>query len=284
MFKKQRAIIIFVLAVMLTMSIGSIFAIASEEEGINPEPIAAQGVSNEAPAEQTAAPAKETAAPAKAAPTPAKEKAAPIKETTAPTQAPESPAGEEKAPDEPAPLAEEQPQAEATPTAETEPAAEATAVPEESLAPVENAKIETGAEEEEQADVKRSVSIEVSGDPSSFKLGDQVVLKAKLKGYDGVQYEITWEYSEDGKVWHRAPGVSDQLTYTFTIDKENASWHWRVSVDAYETIEDDDVPLGIGNNSGGQGTLIALLAAFIGCGGALFLRYKKAQEAQYKAE
>lgn len=91
---------------------------------------------------------------------------------------------------------------------------------------------EPGGEEEKP--FFGSVTAVLNGTPGSFKYGQIVTLEAILEGFEGFDYRICWEYSEDGiEDWLPAPGNNDGTLYQFVLDKENANWYWRVVVEAW---------------------------------------------------
>ena len=58
--------------------------------------------------------------------------------------------------------------------------------------------------------------------------GDIIVLTSKLTGFEGVEYDVQWQYNE-GLGWNDVAGATEE-TYSYTADEENVSYEWRLVV------------------------------------------------------
>ena len=68
---------------------------------------------------------------------------------------------------------------------------------------------------------EENITIEISE-------GEEIVLTSKLIGFEGLTYELQWQYN-DGKGWKDVEGATEG-TYTFEADEENVSFQWRLMV------------------------------------------------------
>lgn len=131
------------------------------------------------------------------------------------------------------PAAEEAPAAEETPAVEETPAAEETINKEETPQDEPDPEAVLLAEILDALDPSRSVRLTARWDGDELFIGDEVRLKAELKGYDGVTYTLVWQYNLDPtdpeNEWqtYTAGGVN---VITFTVDETNCGWYWRVLV------------------------------------------------------
>ena len=104
-----------------------------------------------------------------------------------------------------------QPKATATPEPTVEPTAEPTAEP------------------------VRTVSFTFAWEGETVQYGDVITLVPVLEGYDGVAYQLLWQYSTDNVNWVDY-AVGDA---SYVISEENVSWFWRLVVN----IEGADAPV-----------------------------------------
>ena len=104
-----------------------------------------------------------------------------------------------------------QPKATATPEPTVEPTAEPTAEP------------------------VRTVSFDFAWEGETVQYGDVITLIPVLEGYDGVAYQLLWQYSTDNADWVDY-AVGDA---SYVISEENVSWFWRLVVN----IEGADAPV-----------------------------------------
>ena len=95
----------------------------------------------------------------------------------------------------------------------------------------EDAQLVTVIEDEEH--VERSVSIYASYEGDHVELGDKVALYAVLEGYEGVDYRIQWQDSDDNREWNDISGANGEK-YVITVTEENCSEYFRVSVTSEE--------------------------------------------------
>ena len=76
----------------------------------------------------------------------------------------------------------------------------------------------------------RKASFTFSWDGDVVEYGDEIRLVAVLSGYEGVDYELVWQYSTDNANWNTyATGDA-----SYTITEENVSWYWRLVVNTVE--------------------------------------------------
>jgi len=141
--------------------------------------------------------------------------------TKAPAAEPEASEQPEATPDvaeepaaEPTPEAAEEPVAEPTPDATPEPTPEPTAEPTPDAAPAER-------------------RVEVRVEDSSLQVGDTLKLTARLTGFDGVKYTLTWQVKAPGEDWKDISGEHDD-TLKVTLSEENIGASWRVVVETQE--------------------------------------------------
>ena len=88
---------------------------------------------------------------------------------------------------------------------------------------------ETATPEEEEIIRTVNVSSNVAGDAAVYA-GTEIVLSAKLTGFENVAYTLQWQYTPDGgETICDVPGAND-AQYAFIIDDSNAHYLWRVSV------------------------------------------------------
>lgn len=138
-----------------------------------------------------------------------------------------------------APVQATQPVTEETPTAEEAPAVEEAPAAEEAINKEETPQDELDpeavllAEIQDALDPSRSIRLTARWDGDELFFGDEVCLKAELKGYDGVTYTLVWQYnldpSDPENEWqtYTAGGAN---VITFTVDETNCGWYWRVLV------------------------------------------------------
>lgn len=75
-----------------------------------------------------------------------------------------------------------------------------------------------------------SVVIRANRDIGNLRIGDELVLTAELNGFQGLKCAIRWQARKDGQ-WQDLKG-QDSTRLTIRITEENASWAYRVAVDA----------------------------------------------------
>ena len=81
----------------------------------------------------------------------------------------------------------------------------------------------------------RTVSFTFAWEGDEVKYGDVITLVPVLEGYDGVAYQLLWQYSPDNADWVDY-AVGDA---SYVISEENVSWFWRLVVN----IEGADAPV-----------------------------------------
>ena len=88
---------------------------------------------------------------------------------------------------------------------------------------------------EPTAEPVRTVSFTFAWEGDEVKYGDVITLVPVLEGYDGVAYQLLWQYSTDNADWVDY-AVGDA---SYVISEENVSWFWRLVVN----IEGADAPV-----------------------------------------
>ncbi len=68
------------------------------------------------------------------------------------------------------------------------------------------------------------------GDKTAPEIGDQIVIHAKLSGYEGLEYTIRWQFKKTAEDPWQDMGIQGE-TCTLTLTKENLDWLFRVAVD-----------------------------------------------------
>lgn len=81
---------------------------------------------------------------------------------------------------------------------------------------------------EEEQHIECSVSVYVSCADTVW-YGDTVTLYAVLKGYDGIDYHIQWQVSDDNSNWHDISGANSEQ-YSIVVSEENCTNYYRVVV------------------------------------------------------
>ena len=98
---------------------------------------------------------------------------------------------------------------------------------------------EQPAENEQIAatNLQRSITVEVIADEPEPVVGDTVHFKAILHGYDGLNYTMQWQYSEDKQDWH---DISNEVNETMDVlvTPENNTVYWRILVYLEEEQEE----------------------------------------------
>lgn len=80
----------------------------------------------------------------------------------------------------------------------------------------------------------RSSSFEVLWDVENPNYGDVAHFVATVKGYDGLNYVIQWQVSQDDVNWEDIEGENG-LTMDVVVTRENADYYWRLVIYVYET-------------------------------------------------
>ncbi len=79
-----------------------------------------------------------------------------------------------------------------------------------------------------------SVTIRTSRDIKDLRIGDELVLTAELNGFQDLECAIRWQAFEDGQ-WKDIKGQGS-TRMTIRITEDNASWAYRVAVDAAPAV------------------------------------------------
>ena len=79
-----------------------------------------------------------------------------------------------------------------------------------------------------------SVLIRANCDIKALRIGDELILTAELNGFQGLEYAIRWQAREGGQ-WRDIKG-QDSTRMIIRITEENASWAYRVAVDAVPAL------------------------------------------------
>ena len=87
---------------------------------------------------------------------------------------------------------------------------------------------------EEEKEVFRSVSIHnpLAG-MQYIAEGTPVTMAVVLTGFEDIEYSVQWSYSADGTTFVEIVGARD-LTYTYTVNKQNVGYYWSVEINTLE--------------------------------------------------
>ena len=165
-------------------------------------------------------------------------------EDAQPTEQPEvqAPAEEAKPEETAQPEATAEPTAEPTVEATTEPTVEPTveATAEPTVEPTVEATVEPTVEPTVEAQpeatpapeatVAPERSVKVLGGDESLQVGDTMTLTAKLSGFDGVEYSLTWQVKAAGGDWQDIAGEHD-AALKVNLDDSSIGASWRVVVE-----------------------------------------------------
>ena len=229
--KNMKKLVAVLMTVMvLALAVPAVFA---EEAQPEQQPEVSAPVKAEEP--------EKTQEPEKVEETKAPEAEAPAEKPEA-TEAPAEPEATAEATAEPAatPEVTTEPEATAEPTAEPTP--EVTAGPEATAEPTAEPTPEVTVEPEATAEptveptpdatpINRSV--EVEAEDSSLQVGDTLKLTAKLTGFEGVKYTLTWQVMVPGEDWKNIDGENGE-TLKVELSEENIGASWRVAVETEE--------------------------------------------------
>ena len=91
---------------------------------------------------------------------------------------------------------------------------------------------------EEEKEIIRSVSVSANVGSTPSHEGDQIILSAKLTGFEDVNYRLQWQYSPDGGATIIDVSGANDAQYSFIINDENAAYLWRVCVTILEATEE----------------------------------------------
>ena len=108
--------------------------------------------------------------------------------------------------------------------------------PEEKEDESENNPEETENEPESVSEIKRDIDFDFSWDTDKPKVGDTAHFKAKLTGYDDVNYSLQWQTSPDCITWTDYPGATTE-TIDVVITREINHYYWRLVVYVEEQQE-----------------------------------------------
>ena len=150
-------------------------------------------------------------------------------------EAAKSPVAEPAESQEEAPADAEQPQetaaAEEPPVADEEPPVgdEAATSSEQPLSNETSDQPETVTDTELQPPVEQAAYLEHNIAPGDLRVGDTLVLAARLVGFDGVEMRFQWQHCHGG-VWSDVPNAQD-ATFTVEITEENLRDSWRYEAD-----------------------------------------------------
>ncbi len=101
-------------------------------------------------------------------------------------------------------------------------------------------------QEEEKPEEEPDLTVEIIlFTPAPLKIGDEVILKAKVSGEDADKdLCFRWEVSTDEENWKTIEGAEDS-TFSFMLDEQNIDCIFRVTVDLKEedSFENRDTEL-----------------------------------------
>ena len=121
---------------------------------------------------------------------------------------------------------------------ETEQEEEPAGEPEEEKPEGEPEKEQEGNEPVPAVSAERSIHVEVSWDVPEPVVGDTAHFTAIMKGYEGLQYTIQWQYSIDEDTWFDIPGETEPRMDVL-ITKAKNLYYWRIVVYLEEEAEID---------------------------------------------
>jgi len=81
----------------------------------------------------------------------------------------------------------------------------------------------------DQLDPNRRIDIYADWEGDDLYLGSEVVLYAKLHGYENAVYTLQWQESADDKEWSDIEGATD-VKLELVLDENNWANFWRVAV------------------------------------------------------
>ena len=118
---------------------------------------------------------------------------------------------------------ESQPEEESNPERQEEnkPEEENGNVPEE-IQPEENR-----LESEERPE--RHITVDITWDVDTPKMGDTAHFNAQLDGYEGLSYTIQWQYSLDDNTWYDIPKATE-AAMDVIVNEVNNMYYWRILV------------------------------------------------------
>ena len=96
------------------------------------------------------------------------------------------------------------------------------------------------AEEKKQESAinpQRSITVEVTTDEPEPVVGDTAHFRAILNGYDGLNYTMQWQYSNDRQTWHDIPEETNE-SMDVIVTPENNTVYWRILVYLEEEQKD----------------------------------------------
>ena len=89
---------------------------------------------------------------------------------------------------------------------------------------------EEAKEEKAELPENRNAIITISWDDEDIGYGSVAHFRAELIGYEGIEYTLQWQWSEDGNTWNDIENAtSDNMDITYT--QENGDYRWRILVD-----------------------------------------------------
>lgn len=91
---------------------------------------------------------------------------------------------------------------------------------------VEEQQFVPQAEEEQRFEGNVSICASCA---DTVKCGDTVTLYAVLEGYDGIDYHIQWQVSDDNSNWHDISGANGEQ-YSIVVSEENCANYYRIEV------------------------------------------------------
>lgn len=84
---------------------------------------------------------------------------------------------------------------------------------------------------------QRSITVEVITDEPDPVVGDTAHFRAILNGYDGLNYTMQWQYSDDRQTWYDIPDETNE-SMDVIVTPENNTVYWRILVYLEEEQED----------------------------------------------
>ena len=108
---------------------------------------------------------------------------------------------------------------------------ETTETTEETETAEENEEAETETPEQTTAETIQDISIHAVWNGGEAGIGNDITFYVVLNGYEGTDFQIQWQHSEDNANWEDIPGA-DKKSYTVTATEDNCRDYWRAKVTA----------------------------------------------------
>ena len=108
---------------------------------------------------------------------------------------------------------------------------ETTETTEEKELAEESEESETETTEQTTAETIQDINVHAVWDGGEAGIGNDITFYVVLNGYEGTDYQIQWQHSEDNENWEDILGA-DEKSYTVTATEDNCRDYWRAKVTA----------------------------------------------------